>query len=748
MNRSPLWIPYFVTVIVLLVLSLYSVSMQAEAGQAALFSPGGYLLMPLSENLRGAVFFERYSYSVPPYDSLLWIYSVSPVVALILIYNLIILYIVFYVYRYRKEKSFIYQAIVLTITLILFIDYGSTHIAGLAFYWGVLAYDAVSLYMLRALLNRKTPGLYLWTWTFGSALLVFTWNPYKEQQIFLFVGAWHALYFLSGLLHLLRDSLPAYRQVSKPALISAYVMHFSVGIPFLLFFSAGFFSLPALLKYNVIWFLPSVFPVLYLVLSVRFGLTTYLLPVSGRMLRFWFFVVFTLFYWFTFGYYLLHFSGKKGSVVENLFAVAVFLLIVEPLRTYLFSYTDNMFEKRRLALGRYIRMLSRHSTTPGDIMGLMDRMARNMTEALSLHWVRYVISADAIPERALTSLSPVVLQSSHPFWNYVKQYQKKNTYSVFYNTNIGVPGDLIRENGAFLMIALKNFPLAILISRKKNNEAILLEDVRFIEAAAKSLETVFLYYTLLLANLQLRRQEKELEMVSKIQRKMIPLTRDYPQLQYSAYFSPQDTVTGDYLDFMRAGHENYFVFLGDVSGHGLRSAYIMAVVRAFLRGSILSSGVELVDAFRQLNSFLSARYGRGNFITLFGINVVFGENGTQLNFINAGHHPAIIYYKNSRRLRQLSDSQHVMGVLRRDYKVKSIVVKEPVRIFMYTDGAFEIFDAAGKMMGRDRLVAIIRESLRYPLQESIAFIRQKIGESVASPVDMDDLSLLGLDIGH
>jgi serine phosphatase RsbU (regulator of sigma subunit) len=79
-------------------------------------------------------------------------------------------------------------------------------------------------------------------------------------------------------------------------------------------------------------------------------------------------------------------------------------------------------------------------------------------------------------------------------------------------------------------------------------------------------------------------------------------------------------VTGDYVDLLQIEPRTFVVLLGDVSGHGISSGYLVAFARAYLRGRISPSGkASLSEALGGLNAYLAENYRGNEFITLFRI---------------------------------------------------------------------------------------------------------------------------------
>ncbi len=78
-------------------------------------------------------------------------------------------------------------------------------------------------------------------------------------------------------------------------------------------------------------------------------------------------------------------------------------------------------------------------------------------------------------------------------------------------------------------------------------------------------------------------QEVQLRLARDVQRKLFPALPKVPGLEAGGATHPADETGGDYLDFLAMPGGRLGVAVGDVSRHGLGSALIMALTRAYVR---------------------------------------------------------------------------------------------------------------------------------------------------------------------
>jgi sigma-B regulation protein RsbU (phosphoserine phosphatase) len=150
--------------------------------------------------------------------------------------------------------------------------------------------------------------------------------------------------------------------------------------------------------------------------------------------------------------------------------------------------------------------------------------------------------------------------------------------------------------------------------------------------------------------------------------------------------------------------------VGDVSGHGVSSALLMATARAFLRqrsGLPGSISHMIADVNRQLTSDVEES---GGFMTLFYLAI--DAKNRELSWVRAGHDPGIFYDPAADKFEELRGSGMAMGV-RSDAQFEQNQKKNlpPNQlIILGTDGIWEARNPRGEMFGKEPLYQIIRQN--------------------------------------
>ncbi len=248
--------------------------------------------------------------------------------------------------------------------------------------------------------------------------------------------------------------------------------------------------------------------------------------------------------------------------------------------------------------------------------------------------------------------------------------------------------------------------------------------------------------------LEQERMAGELHIANNIQQTLLPeedgAMKDIDDVQVEGRLIPAKAVGGDlYNAFVRDG--KLFFCIGDVSGKGIPSALIMAIMQALFR-NIASREDNPSHIMKRLNE-TACRNNKANiFVTLF-VGVLDLPTG-HLHYCNAGHElPIMVRTQNSKaEISNLEAMPNLPVGLFEDfeYEMQTIQMQPGSALFLYTDGLTEARNAKGKLFGRDRVGQMIAEAgttnPRQLVEAAIECWQKFIGETEQS----DDLTLLAL----
>jgi sigma-B regulation protein RsbU (phosphoserine phosphatase) len=119
------------------------------------------------------------------------------------------------------------------------------------------------------------------------------------------------------------------------------------------------------------------------------------------------------------------------------------------------------------------------------------------------------------------------------------------------------------------------------------------------------------------------------------------------------------------------------------------------------------------------------------------------RSGRRMTFAGAGHPPAMVVQPGAEP-RLLGSNSTVLGALPEAVGPEAAIEVDLApgdRIFLYTDGITEVFDARGEMLGVAGVRNFVREDSRLPLREMKQSILDKVAAWRDGPAT-DDVPLV------
>jgi len=242
------------------------------------------------------------------------------------------------------------------------------------------------------------------------------------------------------------------------------------------------------------------------------------------------------------------------------------------------------------------------------------------------------------------------------------------------------------------------------------------------------------------------RLQSEIDIAASIQRNLLP--REGPRFRgvsFSAHFEPTAAVGGDYYDVFNLDETRLAVAIGDVSGHGLSTGLVMAMVKAAMT-TLVEEGADEEAMFRRLNQLVHRSTEKRAFMSL-GFTIFDLANGT-IRHTNAGHlYP---YRLRKNELPYAIESPSLPLGVRSTIQSHTVtdVLQEGDMMVYLSDGIIEAQDELGEPFGFEKLENILG-SLSH---ETPANVQTRILEAIAlhagdRPAD-DDRTVMVLRFDH
>lgn len=200
----------------------------------------------------------------------------------------------------------------------------------------------------------------------------------------------------------------------------------------------------------------------------------------------------------------------------------------------------------------------------------------------------------------------------------------------------------------------------------------------------------------------------ELEIARVVQESLLP--DEAPQVKPFEIFGKSTVMTalgGDYYDFINIDAEHFGAIIGDVSGHGISAALIMAMAKAGVKmagkNETTNPAVLLESIHEILYSLKNKKLQRMMTFQYLVINKVSGET----SFANAGHCYPLLINSTSRKAEFIKQSSLPLGICRNPkYETIKFTVGPEESLILFTDGIVEAQNSKGEFLGYDGLAEL------------------------------------------
>ncbi|HMN95572.1 MAG TPA: SpoIIE family protein phosphatase [Phycisphaerales bacterium] len=251
--------------------------------------------------------------------------------------------------------------------------------------------------------------------------------------------------------------------------------------------------------------------------------------------------------------------------------------------------------------------------------------------------------------------------------------------------------------------------------------------------------------------------QQSLAFARQVQQALLPdpsLVR--PGLRLLGHSEFCDSTGGDYFDFFELpGRDAVLIAVGDVMGHGVASALLMATARAALRSEARRSESPGAMLLRVGNTLLESR-GHGHFMTMFLL--VVEPSRRRVRWANAGHEPGLLITPEGAVPLVLGGGDLPLGIDAGVVYLESVMEDVPAGSLLYlgTDGVTETArgDAArsgegpGEIFGSIRVNAFLRDRAGEALEEIRDGLLARLAEHRGGSTLRDDLTFVLGRIGQ
>jgi serine phosphatase RsbU (regulator of sigma subunit) len=249
-----------------------------------------------------------------------------------------------------------------------------------------------------------------------------------------------------------------------------------------------------------------------------------------------------------------------------------------------------------------------------------------------------------------------------------------------------------------------------------------------------------------------RAMEEDLLMAREVQMAMLPAayaTAGPDAWRFHAQYVPAAGVSGDFFQLIRLGETKAGMLVCDVMGHGVRSALVTAMLRAFaedLREEAHDPGVLLTRLNQGLMGVLRQS---GNLIFVTAAYAVVDTAAGRVRYGQAGHPPGYLR-RAAGTVELLPADDRVAGpalglIEGAEYVAGEAPMAAGDAALLFTDGLVEARSAAGEEWGEGRLRAELERSAAVPCAEVLPLLLASALTFAAGGTFEDDVCLAALE---
>jgi sigma-B regulation protein RsbU (phosphoserine phosphatase) len=241
---------------------------------------------------------------------------------------------------------------------------------------------------------------------------------------------------------------------------------------------------------------------------------------------------------------------------------------------------------------------------------------------------------------------------------------------------------------------------------------------------------------------QIQAQGVEMRLAAEVQRRLYPRKAPrIPGLDLAGTVISADATCGDYFDYLPFSSDRVGIVVGDVSGHGLTAAFIMASTRASLRALSSEEG-DLGSMLTRVSESLAVDLEDHQFVTMLIATI--DRTRLSLEFVNAGHPPGFVLDSGGAVKAELGRTGLPLGLRAGDLYATGLEVslEHGDLVVLYSDGITETRDPDGEIFETGRMLSVIRRHRDRPAAEIVKLVLDEVRRFACGRATDDDMSLV------
>lgn len=236
-------------------------------------------------------------------------------------------------------------------------------------------------------------------------------------------------------------------------------------------------------------------------------------------------------------------------------------------------------------------------------------------------------------------------------------------------------------------------------------------------------------------------QDIQLEIARKVQQNLFPAAISVPGFDIVGMACPAEETGGDYYDYIPTSNGSVWIVIGDVSGHGIGAALVMATVRAYLRVMVKTES-DPGEILTKINQELVLAGDDQQFVTMLLARI--DPKQRQFVYGNAGHIPGYHLSPSGEILTKMTNESVPLGIFK-DTRYTSCrptpFAPGDILVFI-TDGIMEATSPDNTQYGLSRALEIVHEHQADSSQQIVDELYQSVRTFCANQPQDDDITAI------
>ncbi|AEX85607.1 serine phosphatase RsbU, regulator of sigma subunit [Marinitoga piezophila KA3] len=230
--------------------------------------------------------------------------------------------------------------------------------------------------------------------------------------------------------------------------------------------------------------------------------------------------------------------------------------------------------------------------------------------------------------------------------------------------------------------------------------------------------------------------EKDLNLARNLQKRLLPTPAQYKNIKFDYLYIPSHSTSGDMAGIIPLSDNENFVYIYDISGHGLTSSLLSIIVKEELEKIVVEKKEKnLKKVILALEKSVTNYFGDDMYFT--GIFAILSKE--KIQYANFAHREIIFITNNEITTDEFTNFPLGIGLVTSSEQItlKEQKITPDTKIALYTDGLVEF----SEKFATEKLYKIITQNLKTP-EQIIPEIENAIKTNLNPPRPPDDITFL------